>query len=212
MINSDGSGDTYYYFGADEPAWSPDGSKIAFHYNGIEVIDVPYVCCDDFDQIITYHLTTDGWHANWSPDGTKIAFMRYTRGEGSPAGIWFMNADGSNQVRLTTNPDLIYGYDADPAWSPDGSRIVFSRHEGNSASDLYTVNTDGTGLTNITNTPNSYEWSPDWQPLLGPQRRDYKNAAHFCKALREFLGDEAFRNRYGAGANAHGKCVSGDGR
>ena len=44
-----------------------------------------------------------------------------------------------------------------------------------------------------------------------PVREDYKNASRFCKAERAFLGDEAFRQKYGAnrnGANAHGKCVS----
>ncbi|MGH2979862.1 MAG: CocE/NonD family hydrolase C-terminal non-catalytic domain-containing protein [Solirubrobacterales bacterium] len=44
-----------------------------------------------------------------------------------------------------------------------------------------------------------------------PVREDYRNAAKFCKADRAFLGDEAFRQKYGTGkhgANAHGKCVS----
>jgi hypothetical protein len=38
----------------------------------------------------------------------------------------------------------------------------------------------------------------------GPQRSDHKNGAKFCKAEREFLGEEGFRQKYGA----HGKCVS----
>jgi hypothetical protein len=41
---------------------------------------------------------------------------------------------------------------------------------------------------------------PDWQPIVGPQRGDYKNAPHFCKALRAFLGDATFRSRFGGGA------------
>ena len=44
-----------------------------------------------------------------------------------------------------------------------------------------------------------------------PVREDYKNAAQFCAADREFLGEEKFREKYGTnrnGANAHGKCVS----
>ena len=49
---------------------------------------------------------------------------------------------------------------------------------------------------------------PDWQPLVGPQRSDYKNGSKFCKAERDFLGDTAFRQKYGGGANAHGRCVS----
>jgi hypothetical protein len=33
-------------------------------------------------------------------------------------------------------------------------------------------------------------------------------ASHFCKAERDHLGDAAFREKYGGGANEHGKCVS----
>jgi hypothetical protein len=65
---------------------------------------------------------------------------------------------------------------------------------------------DGSGKTFLTNGVD-----PDWQPLPGPQRSDYKNAAKFCEAERDFLGDAAFRQRYGTngnGANAFGNCVS----
>jgi hypothetical protein len=75
--------------------------------------------------------------------------------------------------------------------------------------DLFVMNADGTGQVDITPGTSASEFRPDWQPVHRPQRADYKNAAQFCKALREFLGDGAFRSRYG-GANAHGKCVSGD--
>ena len=70
-----------------------------------------------------------------------------------------MNADGTNQIQLTTN----FG-DFDPAWSPDGTKLVFVRQE-NSQTDLYTINVNGTGETNFTNTPDVTEESPDWQPL-----------------------------------------------
>ena len=53
------------------------------------------------------------------------------------------------------------------------------------------------------------DFNPDWQPLPEPKRVDFKNAAQFCKAERDFLGDAAFRAKYGDGANAYGKCVSG---
>ena len=40
-----------------------------------------------------------------------------------------MNADGSNQVPLTSSPDK----DGDPAWSPDGTRIIFTSYAGGDA-------------------------------------------------------------------------------
>jgi hypothetical protein len=48
----------------------------------------------------------------------------------------------------------------------------------------------------------------DWLRATGPKREDYKNAAQFCKAERDFLGT-AFAGRHGGGASAFGKCVSG---
>jgi hypothetical protein len=43
--------------------------------------------------------------------------------------------------------------------------------------------------------------SADWQPLVGPQRSDYKNAAQFCKAERDFMGGAAFAQKYGTNGN-----------
>jgi len=43
----------------------------------------------------------------------------------------------------------------------------------------------------------------DWQPVPGPRREDFRNAAHFCKALREHLGEQEFRQTY----RNHGGCV-----
>jgi hypothetical protein len=48
---------------------------------------------------------------------------------------------------------------------------------------------------------------PDWQPIPGPKRSDYKNAAQFCKAEQAFWGDQ-FASRYGGRADSYGKCVS----
>jgi len=63
--------------------------------------------------------------------------------------IYVMRQDGSNQTRLTNNS---FG-DFDPAWSADGSKIVFVRNVGGNV-DIYVMNADGSGEVRLTDDPN----------------------------------------------------------
>jgi len=84
----------------------------------------------------------------WSPDATKIAFVsagyNYERPE-----VWVMNADGTEQRRLTRKGD-------EPAWSPDGLSIAFSRGR-----DLHVMSPDGSGKRMLTRNGSAPTWSPD---------------------------------------------------
>ena len=88
---------------------------------------------------------------DWSPDGTKIAFVSCRT---SPCQLYTMDADGTNETEVPNAGSN----ESSPVWSPDGSKILFYR-----SGDLYLVNPDGTGETNITNTPAVTEFSPAWQ-------------------------------------------------
>jgi Tol biopolymer transport system component len=109
-------------------------------------------------------LTPDGygWHIPvWSPDGQRIAFTSLRDG---PLNIYAMNADGTGQTRVTSTGSTTE--DSRPQWSPDGSHIMFVRKQGPSrfSQDIFVVNTDGSGIRNVTNHSALYlseAWSPD---------------------------------------------------
>jgi Tol biopolymer transport system component len=97
---------------------------------------------------------------SWSPDGKRIAFISDRDGhvhEGwSTDEIYVMDADGSNQQRLTNHPNNDYS----PSWSSDSKRIAFVSHrDGNG--EIYMIDADGGNLQNLTNNPRS-DVSPAW--------------------------------------------------
>jgi len=104
----------------------------------------------------------------WSPDG-KIAFESDRRNHQGRAEIHVMNSDGTNVRRVTTLPaDALY--DSAPRFSPDGSRIVFTRYitdPGRSA--LFTVRVGGGRLKQLTpwgNGASDADYSPDGKKLV----------------------------------------------
>ncbi|MCF7824089.1 MAG: T9SS type A sorting domain-containing protein [Candidatus Marinimicrobia bacterium] len=74
--------------------------------------------------------------------------------------IWKMRPDGSQKTQLTFETK-----DRDPVWSPDGTRIAFYSFRGEAANpDIWIMNSDGTGLTNLTNDAGVFDAEPDWSP------------------------------------------------
>ncbi len=81
-----------------------------------------------------------------TPTPRKIAFARVYPQPGQ-LGLFVAASDGSDEHPLLASP----GTDYDPAWAPDGGSIVFTS-ERNGSADLFRVNPDGSGLTQLTPT------------------------------------------------------------
>ena len=93
---------------------------------------------------------SQGVSPDWSPDGSRIIYAYYDYG------IYQMDASGTSEEPLMTNQA------SDPAYSPSGTRIVFSSaRDGDS--DLYIMDADGTDVRRLTNQPGD-DYAPDWQP------------------------------------------------
>jgi pimeloyl-ACP methyl ester carboxylesterase len=158
-----------------EAAFPGANGKLAFARAG----HIWTVNPDGSDETQLTHGHPGDHFPTWSADGTQIAFSRMPANDAQSeeffyADIWVMNADGSEQRNITNAP---LDSDVQPTWSPDGTRIAFSRvderrvnDERHYESDVWAINADGSGLVNLTGMA-AYDtylapvWSPDGSRL-----------------------------------------------
>jgi Tol biopolymer transport system component len=165
LVNPDGSNlvDINNDVGQDgHPTWSPDGSRIAFDRNSSNVW---VMNADGSGQTQLTHSFgfTASIEPAWSPNGDKIAFSSSEqRPQDQVRELYVMNPDGTNAVRLAANTTGRGPGDFLPAWSPDGSRLAFTTSR-NPRQEIYSIKADGTGLTNLTNTPGRDEQGSAWK-------------------------------------------------
>lgn len=176
--------------GGDQPGdYSPDGKRIVYAHFA-PCCDLPF---DEWlaqsgmflvnvngtgTRKIAQCCTSTG---SWSPRGNEIVFSRQVN-PNDHSSLWVVHSDGSGlrevdvQVPAGAYPcgapatdgynpfnDPAVGGCHDPQWSPDGRKIVFGRGDDALGNNVYTVNADGSGLTQVTHggADQSNE-TPDW--------------------------------------------------
>jgi hypothetical protein len=164
-MNPDGSDQRRLTNGRDAyyPNWSPDGTRIVFESILPDDETEVFVINADGSGLtqLTFSPGYDGM-ASWAPDGSHLLFVSYRSGGYR---IWRMNPDGSNLAMVNTTP-----YSMHPYYSPDGQRIAFDALDTSGFSELYFMDTDGSGATHLYS-PGDEDtivtgWSPDGRKIL----------------------------------------------
>jgi Tol biopolymer transport system component len=175
-----------------DPNWSPDGSEVAFSSsraldgsdaaNANGTVNIWVMKADGTDVGPLTKLTAAGADcvaASWSPDGTKLALECARALDGSDSAnanltvnIWVVNADGTGAIPLT-NLTAAGASSHDIAWSPDGSKLAFDSLRAidgsdlaNAASNIWIMNSDGSGANPLTKntTKGADSVQPKWHP------------------------------------------------
>ncbi|MCZ6693360.1 MAG: FG-GAP-like repeat-containing protein, partial [Bacteroidetes bacterium] len=157
LMGLDGSGKinlTNHPANDDHPKFSTDGSMIIFNSDRDRM--------EDPTNYEIYEMKADGtsvtrktnyfeWdtYPSFSPDGRQILWRKILEDDSTPNGlnseIFVMDRDGSRERNLTNYP----AFDGYPAWSPDGTHIVFvSNRQG--GEKIYTMKGDGSKLSQVT--------------------------------------------------------------
>jgi Tol biopolymer transport system component len=153
------------------PSWSPDMTKVLTAITlspGSADTDRGIFTVDPLTLQRTVLFNVVGVFDSapaWSPDGTRIAF----ESDSDPLGtnpehdreIFVMNADGTGVTQLTRNERL---WDEGPAWAPDGTEIAYTSGLDNTHGDIHVMTAAGVHLDRLTNFDGADE-SPDWQTI-----------------------------------------------
>lgn len=150
------------------PAWSPDGTRIAFYSERDGNAEIYVMNADGTGVTRLTRSSADEGYPAWSPDGRTISFDSDRTGNFD---VFAMNTDGSNVRALTKHP----ARDVSATWSPDGSTIVFMSDREPGGFDAYEAAPDPAApATRVTRTGSTWfpVFSPDGKVLAFHVGRD----------------------------------------
>ncbi|MCP5054455.1 MAG: hypothetical protein GY940_45225 [bacterium] len=137
-----------------KPAFSPDGSRIAFERADPSAgySDICLMNTDGSDILnLTRDKSTRDCGASWSPDGNTLAFISIAGGP--RVNLAAVSRDGKNLRTIAADvghypgPGIVFYFRT--CWKPDGKQIAYSAHDGNDI-EIYRINPDGSGKENVT--------------------------------------------------------------
>ncbi len=167
VVNPDGSKEHLVQAASDTgecPRWSPDGARIATCGNpnggATRIINPDTGSFTDLPMVDPDLFTGCGL---WSPDGTRMACESFGFSDPSRNGLYTVrSSDAGGLIRLTSNPG---GDDLPGDYSPDGSKFVFVRYDGDGNTvGMFVVNTNGTGLRQIMPAGTLFSSPGSWSP------------------------------------------------
>jgi Tol biopolymer transport system component len=146
--------------------WSADGTKLVFSSFRDGNSEIYTMNADGSDQTRLTNEPAQDNLPSWSPDGTKIAFTRLPQGATNP-NVIVMNADGSDQHAITNAAATAGGVEGSgyfhANWGPDG-RIAVAAFTPGTVFQIFLMNADGSGQTQVTNQSNASALTPVWSP------------------------------------------------
>ena len=165
------------------PAWSPDGTRIAFNSNQSDNYEIWSMNEDGSDRRKITSEKEKNYAPSWSPDGTRIAFIGERKDAAGDASveIFVINSDGSDFKQVTDSSTWVSSaepsaesgqghsekvrWNSVPTWSPDGSKILFASNRDDTRPILYTMNPDGSDQKKLGLFFEVDGTQPDWSPV-----------------------------------------------